>query len=70
MTHRDVSTSVFGWLEYDQSFAYPHPQPIDHYTGIDDMDLIPYDDQPLLASPDHVVTLEMNMGTLQDGITQ
>ncbi|RAK94908.1 multicopper oxidase [Aspergillus ibericus CBS 121593] len=61
-------TSAFGWLEYNSSLPNPEPQPVDQYNILDDMTLIPYDEQPLLPSPSTIVTLNMNMKILEDGI--
>ncbi|PYI00842.1 multicopper oxidase [Aspergillus sclerotiicarbonarius CBS 121057] len=61
--------SVFGWLEYDSSLPNPHPQPVDQYNVLDDMTLVPYDEQPLLLEPSQIVTLDMNMNILEDGVT-
>ncbi|KAJ9360906.1 CAZyme family AA1 [Paecilomyces variotii] len=69
MGHGHFSMSTTGWLVYDSSLSYPEPQQLSRYDSIDDMALVPYDEQPLLAHPDRTITLTMNMDRDLDGIT-
>ncbi|PWY88540.1 hypothetical protein BO70DRAFT_359994, partial [Aspergillus heteromorphus CBS 117.55] len=67
----DLQLNQTNWLQYSSSA--PHPEAnitvavcsdLDPY---DDMDLVPYDKQPLLTDPDHSLTLTVTMQDLENG---
>lgn len=70
MAHGHFEMAVTGWLVYDSSRPYPEPEQLSRYDSLDDMALLPYDEQPLLSHPDRTITLTMNMDMDLDGITQ
>lgn len=40
---------------------------ISEYDPFDDIDLVPYDQEPLFENPDYTVTVNFLMGNLGDG---
>ncbi|KAK4497613.1 hypothetical protein PRZ48_010266 [Zasmidium cellare] len=60
------------WLQYNATAA--HEQPVipvsdpTQFDPFDDMTLVPYDHQPLLDTPDHSITVNVNFQILQNGL--
>lgn len=63
----DLNWNVTGWLVYDSNSPFPEPQLIDAFEPLDDMTLIPFDNQTLFAEADQVVSLDVIMDNLGDG---
>ncbi|KAF7450232.1 Iron transport multicopper oxidase FET3 [Pyrenophora tritici-repentis] len=62
-----LNPNVTGWLVYDEKKDMPAPKDIDSFEPFDDFNLVPYDKQTVLDRVDKSVTLDMNMGNLNDG---
>ncbi|KAI2480214.1 Iron transport multicopper oxidase FET3 [Pyrenophora tritici-repentis] len=62
-----LNPNVTGWLVYDEKKDMPAPKDIDSFEPFDDFNLVPYDKQTVLDRVDQSVTLDMNMGNLNDG---
>ena len=67
----DLQLNQTNWLEYNADA--PHPQAditvevASDLNPHDDMTLIPHDRMPLLPSPDHTISLSVNMENLDNG---
>ncbi|KAE8848855.1 hypothetical protein HRS9122_02871 [Pyrenophora teres f. teres] len=62
-----LNPNVTGWLVYDENKEKPAPKDVDSFEPFDDFNLVPYDKQTVLDRVDQTVTLDMNMGNLNDG---
>jgi len=62
-----LNPNVTGWLVYDEKKEMPTPKDIDSFESFDDFNLVPYDKQTVFDRVDQTVTLDMNMGNLDDG---
>lgn len=63
----DLNYNVTGWLVYDDSKPKPDPIILDEFNPLDDMELVPEDEQGRLPEPDHLVELDVIMDNLGDG---
>ncbi|KAH7247122.1 hypothetical protein FSOLCH5_012356 [Fusarium solani] len=63
----DLNWNVTGWLVYDEAQPLPKPATIYEFDPYDDVDLVPYDEMPLLPEPSKKVELEVIMDNLRDG---
>lgn len=63
----DLSWNVTGWLVYDHTKPLPKPAVVDEFDPYDDMELIPYDEMPVLGKPDREIELNVVMDNLRDG---
>ncbi|KAL5615257.1 hypothetical protein BROUX41_005311 [Berkeleyomyces rouxiae] len=63
----DLNYNVTGWLVYDDSKALPAPAKVAAFTALDDIDLVPFDEKPLLGSVAQRVQFDIKMGNLADG---
>jgi len=62
--------NVTGWLLYDQEQSLPAASDAGAYALISDMDLKPYDMEPLFKDPSNIINLNLTMRTLADGMHQ
>jgi len=63
-----LNPNVTGWLVYNSSKPLPPPANISEFTPYDDFNLVPYDQEPLMATVDYTATLSFVMGDLGDGV--
>lgn len=62
--------NVTGWLVYDQEQPLSPASDVGQYALISDMDLKPFDLQPLLRDPSNIINLNLTMRTLSDSMHQ
>lgn len=70
MGHGHFNIAAIGWISYNPGLEYPDPEQLYRTDSIHDMLLQPYDEGPLLPSPNRTITFEMGMNVLEDGATQ
>lgn len=57
-----------GILQYDSTFAAPTPIRQSRFTNVlDDMSLVPYDNQAIYGTPDQVITLNAQFNSYSVG---
>ncbi|KAK0670928.1 putative precursor of iron transport multicopper oxidase FET3 [Cercophora samala] len=60
--------NMTGWLIYDEDKNWPDADKLyEPFSPLDDTELSPLDDRPLLGEPDQVVQLDVMMDNLGDG---
>jgi len=71
MGHRHfLQQNVTGWLVYDSEQHLPLANDVVEYEMISDIDLKPYDLEPLFEDPSDTINLNLTMRTLADGMHQ
>ncbi|KAK4167342.1 putative multicopper like protein [Cladorrhinum sp. PSN259] len=65
---KELNWNVTGWMVVDKANPLPEPTILyDPFKPLDDMLLLPWDNQTILGEPDHSVTLDVKMDNLGDG---
>lgn len=59
--------NVTGWLVYDTALPLEAANDVTEYGSISDMELQPYDLEPLFRDPSRSINLNLTMRTLEDG---
>lgn len=53
---------TYAWLQYNEGNPLPKPKEVEAPLALDDMELVPYDQQPLLDNVDQSIKLKLGMG--------
>ena len=59
-----------GWLAYDNAQPFPAPASTTELYALDDMTLVPFDQEPLLEPVDQTITMNIDIGKGTDGLSQ
>ena len=62
-----LNPNATGWLVYDKSEELPTPTLVGNFYPFDDFTLVPYDGEAIFEDVNHSITLNFNMGNLDDG---
>lgn len=62
-----MNYNATGWLVYNDKETLPKPKTIGAFDPVDDMNLVPYDEQERLPEPDRTIELDVDMINLSDG---